>query len=186
MPKVERKFDPNWDQIYMLDADDYRYCVIKRPEMCPGFVPEGMKEEDVDPRAIYVREGCIVHADGRWYYFKLRKPMNLEVFKQRGSPFKGFWMDVTDKKDYTPDFVFVSRINRGAGTVGHPAPKFVPNNEGDNNWIGFDDGLSPPLPKIVPDYVSRDDLDNLTTAHWLLAEYLQEGVENPKNPKKAA
>jgi hypothetical protein len=186
MPKVDRKFDPEWDLVYMLDRNDHRYVVVKKPEQIPGFVPEGMKEEDVDPETLYVREGCIVHADGRYYYFRLRQPMDLEQFKNGGSPFRGQWVDVTDDRSFTPDFIFTHRINNGSGTVGHPAPRFVPDLEGDNNWIGFDDGMSPPLPEIVPDYVTSEMLDDLILGHLMLSEYLQEGVENPKNPKKAA
>jgi hypothetical protein len=184
--KVEPKFDPDWDVIYLLDQDDYRYMVVPRPEIIPGYVPEGVKEEDVNEKALYVREGCIVHADGQWYYFRLRKPMELQQFKRRGSPFKGNWVDITDDEKFTPDFIFAQRINRGAGTVGHPAPRFVANLEGENNWVGFDDGKSPPLPQIVPDYVMTEQLGDLVLGHVMLAEYLQDGVENPKLPKKAA
>lgn len=185
MPKVDRKFDPDWDLVYLIDRDTHRYAVVKKPEPIPGYVPEGMKEEDVDPEEIYVKEGCIVHDDGRWFYFRLRKPMALDVFKGGGSPFSSRWLDLSDNPSYTPDFIFTGRINKGAGTVGHPAPRFVPNLEGTNNWIDFDDGMSPPLPEIVPDYVTSEMLDDLVLGHLMLSEYLQEGVENPKTAKKA-
>lgn len=186
MPKIERKFDPDWDLVYMIDRDQHRYAVMKKPEQMPGFVPEGMKEEDVDPGTLYVREGCIVHGDGRYYYFRLRQPMDYIAFKQGHAFCSGQWLDVTDSREYTPDFIFTHRINNGAGTVGHPAPRFVPDLEGENNWIGWYDGLTPPLPPIVPDFVTSEMLDDLILGHLMLAEYLQEGTENPKNPKKAA
>jgi hypothetical protein len=189
MPRVERKFDPEWDLVYLLDANQHRYAVVKKPDVIPGYVPEGMKEEDVDPDTIYVQEGIIVHADGRYYYFKLRKPMDYDAFKAGRAPFdgRGRWMDIDDDPRFSPDFIFTARINSGAGTVGHPAPRFVPDiDDGENNWIGFDDGMSPPLPQIIPDYVTSEMLDDLILGHLMLSEYLQEGVENPKNPKKAA
>jgi hypothetical protein len=182
---VARKFDPDWDLVYLIDSNDYRYAVVKKPELAPGFVPKGMKEEDVDPEEIYVREGCIVHADGRWYYFILREPMAYTLFKGGHSPFHGVWQDITDSPKLTPDAIFTSRINKGKGTVGFPAPRFA-MRFGDNNWVGFDDGLSPPLAEIVPDYVTTEMLDDLTIAHMVLAEYLQEGVEDPKKSKTAA
>lgn len=185
MAKVDRKFDPEWDLVYLLDRDNHRYMVVKKPEQVPGFVPKGMKEEDVDPAEIYVREGCIVQADGRWYYFVLREPMEYDAFKKGHLPFGGKWVDVTDDPSFTPDFIFTHRINGGGGTVGHPAPRFVPNLEGENNWIGFDDGMSPPLAQIVPDFVTSEMLDDLVLGHLLLSEYLQEGVENPKTSKTA-
>ncbi len=181
MPKIDRKFDPDWDLVYAMDQDDYRYMVVKKPETIPGYVPKGMKDEDVDPSWTYVKEGCIVHGDnGQWYYFVLRQPMKWEEFKRRGSPFGGRWIDVTDSSEYLPDFIFAARINSGSGNVGHPAPRFVPRLDGDNNWIEFDDGKSPPLPQIVPDNVTSEMLDDLFTAHLLLSEYLQDGTENTK------
>lgn len=185
MPNVKKKFDPQWDLVYMIDSLDHRYAVMKIPELCPGFVPKGMKEEDVDDDQLYVREGIIVHPDGRWYYFILRAPLELENFKAGHSFSGGKWADVTDNKKYTPDFIFANRINRGQGTEGYPAPRFVPRLEGDNNWIGFDDGESPPLAEIVPDYVTSEQLDDLVLGHQLLAEYLQDGVEDPTKSKTA-
>jgi hypothetical protein len=192
MTKTERKFDPDWDLVMLIDANAHRYAVVKKPEQMPGYTPEGMKEEDVDPETLYVREGCIVFSDGRWFYFKFRKPMDYDDFKRGHLPFASYmpdgspsFRDISDDPRFTPDFIFANRINNGRGTVGFPAPVFRARLEGDNNWIGFDDGMSPPLPEIVPDYVTREQLDDLTIAHMMLAEYLQEGVENPKNPKKA-
>lgn len=180
---VDRKFDPDWDLVYVLDRNAPRYMVVKKPEQIPGYVPKGMKDEDVDPSWIYVKEGCIVHSDGQWYYFVLREPMRWDKFKDEGSPFGSYWNDALDNPKFVPDYIFANRINDGAGNFGHPAPRFVPRLDGDNNWIDFDDGMSPPLPQIVPDNVTSEMLDDLFTAHLLLAEYLQEGTENPKTKK---
>lgn len=181
--KVDRKFDPDWDLVYALDPDTPCYIVVKKPEVIPGYVPKGMKDEDVDPSWLYVKEGCIVEKDGRWYYFVLRQPLRWSEFKQGKSPFGNRWVDVQDNPTFLPDFIFSNCINNGSGTVGYPAPRFVPRLDDDNNWIEFYDGKSPPLPQIVPDTVTSEMLDDLFTAHLLLSEYLQEGTENPKTKK---
>jgi hypothetical protein len=189
---VDRKFDPDWDLVYLINLDQYKYMVINKPQPVPGFVPEGVKEEDVDPHWVYVREGITIHSDGRWYYWKLRQPIEYDRFKNISGLTPSFpveggrWGEMfNEDRTYTPDFIFTNRINNGKGTVGHPAPRITPRHEGDNNWIGFDDGLSPPLAEIVPDYVLSEDLDDLILAPLMLSEYLQEGVENPKLSKKA-
>lgn len=160
--KVERKFDPDWDLVYVIDRGNYDYHVIKKPEPIPG--------EELDE--VFVREGVTVFADGRWYYWKLLKPMEYEQWKTEGHDYK----DVTDDENFTPDFIFANRINSGKGTVGHPAPRFV--GRSDNNWIGADR-------RIVPNHIDSDILGDLILGHLMLAEYLQDGVENPKTAKKA-
>jgi hypothetical protein len=157
--KVARKFDPEWDLVYLLNREHYQYCVIKKPEAIPG--------EDYDK--VYVREGCTVYEDGRWYYWRLRKPVEYEEWKAMGP-----WADVNDKEEYSPDFIFTNRINRGRGTVGFPAPKFV-GRDG-NNWVRGH-------PLEVPNHIDSDILGDLILAHLMLSEYLQDGVEDPKKAK---
>jgi hypothetical protein len=183
MPK--RKFDPEWDLVYLIDADDYRYAVIKKPEHVFGLVEKDGhgKELEEDYDQLYVQEGCIVHRDGRWYYFRLKKPMKYEDFKRGRSLVGGNWMDSTDDPRFTPEGIFVQRINGGHGTVGHPAPVFQTRLDESNNWMGFTDF---PPPAEVPENVTSEMLGDLIIAHMMLSDYLQEGVEDPSAPKKAA
>lgn len=160
MPQsVARKFDPDWDLVYLLNTSQYRYCVIKKPEAIPG--------EDYDK--VYVKEGCTVEEDGRWHYWRLRTPIEYDSWKAAYD-----WVDVNDNEKYTPDFIFANRINRGRGTIGFPAPKFV-GRDG-NNWIRGH-------PLEVPNHIDSDILGDLILAHLMLAEYLQEGVEDPRTKK---
>jgi hypothetical protein len=175
--KVNRKFDPRWDLAYIYDANDYRYAVVKDPEPIPGMVEmvDG-KEVDVPMSQLFVKEGCIVMADGRWFYWRLKKPMKWESFKAGNSFLGGQWMDLTDNAALTPDFIFANRINKGQGTVGHPAPEFRARE--DNDWVGYD-------MYEVPNNVASDQLEDLQLAELILSEYLRDGVEDPKKAKKA-
>lgn len=157
---VAAKFDPDWDLVYLHDTNCHTYQVVKKPEPIPG--------EDLDK--LFVREGCTVNHDGQWWYWRLQGAEEFESYKEK----RGL-IDVTNNKIVTPDWVFSNRINQGNGTEGHPAPQFIGRDE--NNWI---DGN----PLVIPDHITSDMLGDLTLAHLMLSEYLQEGTPNPKTPKK--
>lgn len=157
--KVARKFDPEWDLVYLLNTNHYQYSVIKKPESIPG--------EDYDK--VYVKEGCTVVEDGRWWYWRLRTPVEYDEWKAIGN-----WADVNDNENYSPDFIFTNRINRGRGTIGFPAPRFV-GRDG-NNWMRLH-------PLEVPNHIDSDILGDLILGHLMLSEYLQEGVADPKLAK---
>lgn len=158
--KVDKKFDPEWDLVYLYNKNDHQYRVIKKPEPIFG--------EDLDK--VYVREGCTVLSDGRWWYWKLLEPIEYNEWKEENG-----LIDVLDNENITPDFTFSNRINQGQGTVGNPAPRFLGRD--DNNWMGAD-------PREVPMHINSDMLSDLTIAHLMLSEYLQDGVENPNKAKK--
>lgn len=162
------KFNPDWEIDYLFDRKDYRYCVIKRPEPIMG------------DKVLMVKEGCIVHDDGRWFYWQLRQPIPYESFKHghpQMSVISALWNDGL-KTD--PDKVVSSRLNRGhPGVI--PAPVFKRRGDDDeeNNWIG-NNNFDPRNPVVVPDYVPEEMLGDLTIAHLQLCDELQEGKPLPK------
>jgi hypothetical protein len=172
-----KKFDPDWDLVYLIDDQSYRYMVVKKPEYVPGLEEE---KEEVNYDQLYVQEGCVVQADGRWFYFRLPVPMKWEIFKGGHSFLGGRWYDVEDIDQFTPDNIFIKRINEGHSTVGHPAPVFKPRWEGENGWTRYH-----PIRDAVPHNVTSEMLGDLVLAHMMLSEYLQEGVEDPSKSKKA-
>ncbi len=129
-------------------------------------------------KVLMVSEGCVVHADGRWYYWRLRKPVKYEEWKQglRLGAITGIWNDTLKTM---PDRVVSSRLNKGVpGLI--PAPVFKRRDyEDENNWIDNDND-NPKNPLIVPDYVPEDFLGDLTIAHLQLCDELQEGKPLPK------
>lgn len=158
--KVDNKFDPAWDLVYLYDKQRHEYRVIKQPEPIFG--------EDLDK--LYVREGCTVLSDGQWWYWKLEEAEEYSEWKEANG-----LIDMLDNPTVTPDFIFSNRINGGNGTVGHPAPRFLGRD--DNNWAGLD-------PMEVPMHLNSEMLGDLVISHLMLSEYLQDGVENPKDIKK--
>lgn len=148
-------FNPDWDIVYLMNTNKYRYCVIKAPQPIYG---------DEERNKLYVREGCTVEQDGRWHYWKATKPVEYEAWKAAKT-----W---TDDYSHNPNYVVAMRLNKGA--KGIPAPRFSPRQ--DNNW------KTPPWPKDqVPMYVTYEMLGNLSLAHLQLCDELQRGEPAPEH-----
>jgi hypothetical protein len=147
------KFNPEWDIVYLFHKDRHEYCVIKKPEPIPGEKP------------LMVREGCTVMSDGRWYYWRLLKPVNYKTWMAENR-----W---SDQLSAEPDKVVAARLNSGQPGV-IPAPVF--KDREDNNWIGGH-------PLVVPNHLTMEMLDDLACAHLQLCDELQEG--KPLQPQAA-
>jgi hypothetical protein len=140
MPTKNKPFIPALDIVYLMGYG--KYCVIKAPEPIPG---------ETEPM---VREGCTVFPDGRWYYWKLQKPVNYVKWCVEQAYNDGY------KK--TPDVVVKHILKTGT------LPPVFKERHGDNNWKEGN-------PKVIPDYITDDMLGDLAVAHLQLSEEIREG-----------
>lgn len=146
------RFIPELDLVWLYHKDEHLYCVIKKPEVTPGD----------EKRVRMVREGCTVLQDGRWFYWRLLKPVPYGAWAIRER-----WSDQLQKE---PDKVVAARLNGGQLSTGSDGLALPPQFKAreDNNWAGGN-------PLVFPPHVTDEMLGDLLMAHLQLSEEVREG-----------